>query len=36
MANYKLGTPSDFQKATQRIYYGGTHQSVLTLPVLKP
>jgi hypothetical protein len=35
MPNYKLGTASDFQKATQRIYYGGTHQSLITLPVLK-
>jgi putative CocE/NonD family hydrolase len=36
MPNYKLGTASDFQKATERIYYGATHQSLITLPVLKP
>ncbi len=35
MANYKLGTAKDFQKATQRIYSGGKTASAIILPVQK-
>ncbi len=35
MDNYLLGTQADFQKATERIYYGGSSGSLLELPVLK-
>ena len=35
MTNYKLGTQSDFQKATQRIYFGGKTASAIILPVQK-
>lgn len=35
LANYKLATVASFQKATQRVYIGGRHQSAIILPVLK-
>ncbi len=35
MANYKLATNADFQKATQRVYYGGQARSAIILPVQK-
>jgi len=35
MANYKLATATDFQKATQRVYYGGRSSSAIVLPVQK-
>src|SRR5256712_6394283 len=35
MANYKLGTDADFQKATERVYHSTTYQSRIVLPVLK-
>jgi uncharacterized protein len=35
MDNYKLGTDADFQKATQRVYFGGKTASAITLPVMK-
>ncbi len=35
MANYKVGTAADFQKATQRVYTGGRYQSAVILPVQK-
>jgi len=35
MVNYKLGTKNDFQKATQRIYYGGRNSSAIILPISK-
>ena len=35
MRNYKLGTAADFQKATQRIYVGGSRSSAVVLPILK-
>jgi len=35
MANYKLGTEVDFQKATQRIYFGGKNASAIVLPITK-
>ena len=35
MANYKLGTNADFQKATQKIYYGGKTPSAVILPIQK-
>jgi predicted acyl esterase len=33
--NYKLATTADFQKAAQRVYYGGQNASAIVLPVLK-
>jgi putative CocE/NonD family hydrolase len=35
MPNYKLGTAADFQKATQRVYFGGKNNSAIILPVQK-
>jgi predicted acyl esterase len=35
MANYKQGTNADFQKATQRVYYGGKTSSAVILPIQK-
>ena len=35
MANYKLATAADYQKATQRVYYGGRNASAIILPVVK-
>ena len=35
LANYKLATKNDFQKATQRVYYGGKTMSAIVLPVQK-
>ncbi len=35
MANYKLGTSADFQKVTQRVYYGGKTSSAVILPIQK-
>ena len=35
VANYKLATNRDFQKATQRVYYGGRTPSAIILPVQK-
>ena len=35
MPNYKLATEADFQKATQKIYYGGRNASAIILPVQK-
>ena len=35
VANYKLATARDFQKATQRVYHGGRTQSSIILRVLK-
>ncbi|MFN6963147.1 MAG: CocE/NonD family hydrolase [Pyrinomonadaceae bacterium] len=35
MANYKLATAKDFQKATNRVYYGGRNASAITLPIQK-
>ena len=35
MTNYKLGTQADFQKATQRVYFGGKNASAIILPVVK-
>lgn len=34
-ANYKLATAKDFQKATQRVYFGGKNASAIILPVQK-
>lgn len=33
--NYQLGTSKDFQKATQKVYYGGKTLSAIILPVQK-
>ncbi|MEP7213185.1 MAG: CocE/NonD family hydrolase [Acidobacteriota bacterium] len=35
MANYKLATAADFQKATQRVYFGGKTASAIVLPIQK-
>ena len=35
MPNYKQATAADFQKATQRVYFGGTNASSVILPVVK-
>ncbi len=35
MANYKLGTDADFQKATERVYHSPQNPSRIVLPVLK-
>ena len=35
MENYKLGTAADFQKATQRVYFGGKNDSAIVLPIQK-
>jgi predicted acyl esterase len=35
MENYQLGTAADFQKATERVYYGGQNASAIILPILK-
>ncbi len=35
MQNYKMGTQADFQKATQKVYFGGKNSSAIILPVLK-
>ena len=35
MANYKLGTDADFQKATERVYHSPQYPSRIVLPILK-
>ena len=35
MANYKMGTDADFQKATERVYHSAQYPSRIVLPVLK-
>jgi len=35
MENYKLGTDADFQKATQKVYFGGNTGSMVVLPITK-
>lgn len=35
MENYLLGTASDFQIATQRLYHGGSSSSAIVLPIAK-
>lgn len=35
MPNYKLGTQTDFQKATERIYFDGKNASGIVLPVVQ-
>jgi putative CocE/NonD family hydrolase len=35
VANYKLGTDADFQKATERVYHSPQYPSRIVLPVLK-
>ena len=35
MDNYKLATAADFQKATERVYYGGKNSSIIVLPIIK-
>ena len=33
MENYKLATNADYQKATERIYFGGKNASAIVLPI---
>ena len=33
--NYKQATAADFQKATERVYYGGKTGSTIVLPIMK-
>jgi predicted acyl esterase len=35
VANYQMARNADFQKATQRVYYGGRTNSAIILPVQK-
>ena len=35
LPNYKKATAADFQKATQRVYYGGKNASAIILPIQK-
>jgi uncharacterized protein len=35
LANYNMATNADFQKATQRVYYGGKTASAIVLPLQK-
>jgi predicted acyl esterase len=35
MTNYKQATAADFQKATQKIYFGGANASAIVLPIVK-
>ncbi len=35
MANYQLAGSGDFQKATQRVYFGGANLSAIVLPIMK-
>ena len=35
MENYQLATEADFQKATERVYYGGNTTSTIVLPIIK-
>ena len=35
MANYKMGTDADFQKATERVYHSAQYPSRIVLPVWK-
>lgn len=35
MENYKLASASDFQKATERVYYGSKNTSAIVLPIMK-
>ncbi|HVE58240.1 MAG TPA: CocE/NonD family hydrolase [Pyrinomonadaceae bacterium] len=35
MENYLTATNADFQKATERVYYGGKTSSMIVLPILK-
>ena len=35
MDNYKMATAADFQKATEKVYYGGKNASLIVLPILK-
>ena len=35
MPNYKLGTQADFQKVTQKVFFGGKNASAIILPITK-
>ena len=35
MENYQLATEADFQRATERVYYGGNTTSTIVLPIVK-
>jgi predicted acyl esterase len=35
MVNYKQATAADFQKATERVYYGRKNTSAIVLPIVR-
>jgi hypothetical protein len=35
VVNYQTATGADFQKATERVYYGGRNPSAIILPIVK-
>jgi putative CocE/NonD family hydrolase len=35
LENYQAATQADFQKATERVYYGGKNGSLIVLPIIK-
>jgi hypothetical protein len=35
LANYKMATDADFQKATERVYHNAANPSQIILPVMK-
>ena len=35
MENYQLAAAKDFQKATEKVYYGGENASAIILPITK-
>ncbi len=35
MDNYQLATAADFQKATEKVYFGGKNASMIVLPIMK-
>ncbi len=35
MENYQLASAADFQKATERVYYGGKNLSAIILPIIR-
>jgi predicted acyl esterase len=35
VANYQIAGAGDFQKATERVYYGGRNMSAIVLPIQK-
>jgi len=35
MENYQMGTAADYQKANERVYFGGQNASAVLLPIVK-